>query len=412
MKLEQVRPVAVPGPRGVPRLRVEPLWRRGAILLVLLSGPAFLAMVFTVIPPALPGIAAHFGGGAAGQLVAQLVMTLPSIGMMAGGPLSGWLIDRYRARRLLLAALASYGLLGLAGTLLDGQWSLLAARLLQGFAACAMVTATNTLIGERYDAATRARLLGYGTFCGAGAGLASILLSGVIAEAGSWHAPFALYGLALGMLPLAAIVLPAGGGGTSRTEARQGGAASALLGLAPLYAVIALVFVAVFMTNAQVSFLLLADGVSGPAAQSRIIGWSSLTNGLGGASYGWLRARLGLRWSFVAMLGLLAAGITTLGLSHDPLMATLGCALTGFGGGLAVPHFLNMVLDRAEPAVRSRALGLAYSALFLGDFMNPFLMAPLTAVTGIHGAFLTVGACLAAAAVYQALRRGAHGGGQ
>lgn len=404
MKLEQIRPATVPGPRGVPRLRAEPLWRRIAILVVLLSGPAFLAMVFTVLPPVLPGIAGHFGGAAAGQLVAQLVMTLPSVGMMVGGPLAGWLIDRIQARGVLFAALACYSVFGLSGMLLENQWSLLAARLLQGFAACSMVTATNTLIGERYDAAARARLLGFGTFFGAGTGLASILLSGVIAESGNWHAPFVLYALALGILLLAAVTLP-GTAALPRADARQDSAARALLELVPLYALISLVFVAVFVTNAQVSFLLVAEGITGPAAQSRIIGWSSLTNGLGGACYGWLRARLGLRWSFVAMLSLLAAGITTLGLSHDPFTAALGCAITGFGGGLSVPHFLNMVLDRAAPAVRSRALGMAYSALFLGDFLNPFLMAPLTALAGIHGAFLTVGACLAAAAAFQVMRR-------
>jgi MFS family permease len=373
----------------------ESRWRRAAILAVLLTGPVFLAMVFTVLPPSLPGIAAHFGGGPQGQLTAQLVMTLPSIGLMIGGPFSGWIIDRYGARRIMSAALLAYSVLGMSAALLPDRWALLGTRLLLGFVACGLVTATNTLISRRYDAVVRARLIGYGTFFGAGAGLLTILLSGQIAEAAGWHLPFVLYGLAVPVLLLARAVvpeppaqLPLGTG-----QAATGGGLGSLLSL---YAAIALTFVAVFMTNAQVSFLLVEAGISSPAQQAGIIGMASLANGLGGAAYGWLCAWCGTRRTYWLMLGTLALGLGTLSAAHGAAAFAAGCAITGFGGGLAVPHYLNLVLDRAAAAVRSRALGLAYSAVFLGDFLNPFIIAPLAAWFGLAGAFKAVAAVLCA----------------
>lgn len=378
---------------------------RIAILTVLLSGPCLLAMVFTVLPPVLPGIAEHFGGGSTGQLVAQLIMTLPSIGLMVGGPLAGWLIDRLGARQVLLSALAAYAVFGSAGFYIDHQSALLATRLALGFAASGIVTACATLIGEQFDAVARARLLGYGGFFGAGAGLLSILLSGVIAEAGGWHAPFALFLSALVVLALARGCIPIRPVITHSHEKTTTGEPGALLALLPLYTLIALIFAAAFMTNAQVSFLLVANGIRSPATQSWVIGMASLGSGIGGGVYGWIRSWLGHRRTYCLMLTMLTIGIVILGLSHSPAVAAIGCALAGFGGGLSVPHFLNMVMDRANERIRSRALGLAYSALFLGDFLNPIVMVPVTHLLGIHGAFITVGGVLALGALYIATRR-------
>jgi MFS family permease len=386
--------------RAAPRR--ESRARRAAILAALLTGPVFLTMVFTVLPPCLPGIAGHFGGGAAGQLTAQLVMTLPSIGLMIGGPLSGWIIDRYDARRVMFAALLAYSLLGAAGAVLTDRWSLLASRFLLGFVACALVNATNTLISRRYDPAVRAKLIGYGTFFGAGAGVLSILLSGHIAEARDWHLSFALYGLAVPVLLLAVAVVPASGVQPAAGTTRETGSLTALL---PLYAAIALTFVAVFMSNAQLSFLLMGEGITSPAQQAGIIGMASLANGIGGGVYGWMRAWLGPRGVYALMVGMLALGLGTLGLAHSAHWFSIGCAITGFGGGLAVPHFLNLVLDRAGATVRSRALGLAYSAVFLGDFLNPFVIAPISAALGLAGAFRAIAALLCVVLVATLLRR-------
>jgi hypothetical protein len=63
------------------------------------------------------------------------------------------------------------------------------------------------------------------------------------------------------------------------------------------------------------------------------------------------------------------------------------------------------VLDRAAAAVRSRALGLAYSAVFLGDFLNPFVIAPISAALGLAGAFRTIAALLCVVLVATLLRR-------
>ena len=62
-----------------------------------------------------------------------------------------------------------------------------------------------------------------------------------------------------------------------------------------------------------------------------------------------------------------------------------------------VPQANLMVMNRAPPAARGRALGVMTSAIYLGEFLNPILVAPLTRIVGIQGAFLAVGVMLALA---------------
>jgi dipeptide/tripeptide permease len=65
-----------------------------------------------------------------------------------------------------------------------------------------------------------------------------------------------------------------------------------------------------------------------------------------------------------------------------------------------------MLLQRAAPEVRGRAAGFMYSAVFLGDFINPLVITPLRTGLGIHHAFLVVAGVLAMGAVVVMLRRG------
>lgn len=100
---------------------------------VVLCGAVSTGLIFVALLPVLPLISAHFGGGTQGSLYAQSVMTIPAIGLIAGGLSAIWLIERTGAFRLLWPALLGVALLGSAGLYLDSPVALLATRLLLGF---------------------------------------------------------------------------------------------------------------------------------------------------------------------------------------------------------------------------------------------------------------------------------------
>jgi MFS family permease len=373
---------------------------RWALVAPLLSSGGFLALMYTAVSPILSEMAASLGSGPNAALMAQLFMTMPSVGMMVGGLASAWLVGRLGARRLLLAALALYGGAGVAGAVMNDVGLLLASRLFLGVAASGIATGATTLLAELFDESTRSRLIGYQSSIGAACGLVSTLLAGFAAELMGWRAPFGFYLLAWGMVIVAACGVPRSETKVAATNDERGSAAPPWGQLWPVYLLCVPLYASIFMTTTQVPFLLRQDGVHSPAVQSWVLAMSSMWNAIGAALYGRVRDRIGGSRTFAASLALMAMGQAVLGLSHHPFLTALGCAIAGTGAGLAVPHVPGMVLTRVRGQARGRALGLMYSCLFLGSFSNPLFVAPLAALFGRHGALLVSAALLFAGSAW------------
>lgn len=375
--------------------------RHSLALVVLVSSSSFLALMYTIVTPVLPGLAAHFGNDARATLVAQLVMSMPSFGMIVGGLVSGRIVERLGAPRALWICLAIYGLSGSAGLYVEGTSALLLSRLVLGGAAAGIATAAMTCITQRCDGVVRARIIGYQSACGAAVGLLSMLLSGVLTETGGWRVPFGLYFVSLLILCLALWTLESDKARPVADSRSTGGSALALW---PLYLLCVPLYGAVFMTSTQGPFLLKENGISSASLQSLIISMASMMNAIGAWSYGRVQRRIGSRSAFCLSLALMAGGQLALGLSRNEWDAGFACGLAGLGAGLLVPHLPHLILERADESCRSRAVGIMYSALFLGSFLNPVVVAPIAARFSVHGALMLSGGLLACGALIVALR--------
>jgi MFS family permease len=370
---------------------------------VMVSGGWWMALIFTAIAPILSTMSDQLGGPTNGYWIGQLTMTIPDIGIIVGGPIAGLLVERYSARMLLFASFALYAVAGGAGMIVDDGTSMLSTRLLVGLSGAGIATSTTALIGNRFEGATRVRALAMWSGFGALGGFLSAMIAGWIANwGGGWHAPFSLYGLAAVPLILALFVLPARSRPTAKTKKV---AVPSVWHLWPLYAGMIPVYVAVFMTGVQLSFLLGADRISDPVTQSWVIATASAGSIVGALSFAFLRPRLGIKGTMVMFLACMAVGNLIMPLTADPVIMAIGAALNGAGGGMANPYFAAVLIDRAPVEARGRAIGLLYTTQFFGEFMNPFVVTPLAGLLGIHGAFLAVSALLAAGVLGVMLHR-------
>src|ERR1700735_3154316 len=127
---------------------------------VMASTGTFLAMVFIVVSPMLPRIADHFGGGTDGAFVAQWILTMPSIGVIIGGPTTGWFVERFGARVVLFICLVIFAFSGAAGLIAEGQVALLTSRLIVGLSATGLVTAAMAIIGQVFTEQQRGTVIG------------------------------------------------------------------------------------------------------------------------------------------------------------------------------------------------------------------------------------------------------------
>jgi 3-oxosteroid 1-dehydrogenase len=121
----------------------------------------------------------------------------------------------------------------------------------------------------------------------------------------------------------------------------------------------------------------------------------SLMSMVGSVLYAYGGPRLGIRGNYTVGAALLGVGVVVIGLSYSALIASIGAGITGLGAGWVAPHLSRLVLDRAPEAARGRAVGLNFSAIYFGDFINPYVVRPLTIILGIHQAFILIGGAVA-----------------
>jgi MFS family permease len=390
--------------------RLVDRWRDWIGIVVMLSSAPSLALIFTATAPVLPLIAKHFaqGGHPAftipglgisvdGPFFAQLIATMPSIGLMLGGGPTGLAIDRFGVRRVLLCALIAFAFFGSAGLYLNDPVWLLMSRLALGFAAIAYGSATIWLIGGRFTDAGRARALSYRNILGGVSGLTSVLLAGHVAEAAGWQGVFALFLVPLLLIP--ATIFAIAPAPAQPRKAAEILAKESLVFLWPILTLAVLLAVVMMMNTAQLSFLLVENGISTPHAQSHVIVAGSLMSMVGSIFYSELGPRLGVRVNYTIPALLFGAGGVVLGLSDGALMATIGAGLSGTGGGWMIPHFSRLILGRTPASARGRAVGLFFSAIYLGDLINPFVIRPIAIAFGIHRTFLIIGGVVAVSAL-------------
>jgi MFS family permease len=258
------------------------------------------------------------------------------------------------------------------------------------------------MIGEYFDVEARTRILGYQSAVGAAGAMLIGQAAGLVATFGGWRAPFALYLVAIPVVGIVAYAVP-----SNRSTARRSLRAASeskeksasilrLLPLLPLLALVVLLFIGSYMSNIHVSFLLDDDGVSTPALRSLPLSVSALMVAVGSACYGSVRLRLGDRWTLRLCGALLGIGVITMGIAPTGEVVALGCGIAGFGTGIANPQVNNMLISASDPSIRGRAIGFGYTARYLGNFLNPWIVRPIAFAAGMHNAFIIVGAMFVA----------------
>jgi MFS family permease len=375
--------------------------RNAVGLFVILSGISFNMLLAVALLPVMTKMAVSFGGGQQGQLVAQTLETMSSIGILVGGPIIGWIADRTGRANVLFFSLALYGVAGSAGLVLDYPPVLLASRLLQGFGAAGIGVSTYSLVSERFEGAARSRVLGYQQAFVSLMGLVALPASGYLGDRYGWHAPFGLYLSALIILPIALATVPRGGAIAPRASSEGG----SLKALTPIYFLMVPLFIVANMTNLHIPFVLAGDGLKGSAAQSYIMMASPIVYLVGGLLYGWVTTLLGSRRMLCLILAIMAGNGLVVGLSHGTLQTAAGVALGGLASGFLVPFTTNLIANRAAPAARARALGFMYMANYIGNFLNPWVTTPIRTWLGNHEIFLAMGILLAIFAFAQSLTR-------
>lgn len=353
-----------------------------AVLVVALTSLGPLSTDFYL--PALPAIARALDTDSVGV---QLTLSVYLLGFGAGQLLVGPLSDRFGRRPVMLWGMLVFLLASVVCALADSITTLVAARLLQAFGACAGPVLGRAVVRDIYGPAESARMLSHVSTATALAPLLAPLFGGWLTAVWGWRAAFValtLYALVLMLAvwlllketnrhPDAHAMRPARMWANYRTLLADPVYRSALLigcgAFAALFAFISgspFVFIEHFGMSPQQMGLAFGLNVTGfmlgstlSARLSRRIGPARLIrHGVWlGAACGVLLAALALlgphhpaavmvpMWGVAAAIGLILPNATALGLAGYPKMAGAAASLMGFvqmglgaGAGMLVGH--------------------------------------------------------------------------
>jgi MFS family permease len=240
-------------------------------------------------------------------------------------------------------------------------------------------------------------------------GLLFILLAGWVA-AMSPRFPFAVYGLALLVLPLMWKVIaephraaPRREGGPAAGAAEPPAWRLLFSGLVVLQALTNMFF---FIMPTQLPFYFDAQGYNSAVMTGATLSVLMLTGGCLALLYSRIQRAIGYAGVFASGYAAMAAGFLLL--PQPPPLSFAGAALIGAGYAMVSPSFVAITLNLAPPQRRGMAGGVLTASVFIGQFCSPLLSTPAILGYGYHGLFLGATAVLgtmAAAALIGSLSR-------
>lgn len=360
------------------------------------------AMAIAGVAPALPDLSQHFADLPDIDLLARLVVSVPTLLLALAGPVVGVFADRIGRKPVLLFGALLYAVAGGLPVVLDDLHAILASRAALGLAMGILFTLPPALLADYYtDIPTRRRMIGLYAGATATGGVAFVLLGGVLADI-HWRAPFLLHLAVLVLLPTLIATITEPSHESRSAEEHAGGPAPARTSWAAVGAIYLMVAATggIFLQMPlNLPFLLVDIGIEQASIAGYAIAWPLLLMAIGGPLFPLFRARLTnpLIYSFIA--GGLAGGYALLAHADSLAMVLVALAIFGIGMSPMYPNSSTWLFGLSEPRHRARILGGLTMAIYLGQFVLPFIAQPIIREAGIRASFLVLVSGLVALAV-------------
>ena len=382
-------------------------WRSRTVQIVLTS-TALAPLGVPLISPALPVFRDVFA--ITDAQASLLVSTYFLVGIVLS-PFIGILADRIGRKRVLVAGLLAFGVLGGAMAIAPTFEALLALRIAQGTAAAAIFITTVTIVGDAFDGVQRTAVLGANVAVLSATAALFPVLGGALAGI-AWNAPFLAYLAAIPIAAFAQVALeeptrPAG----DRGIAALADATRAVVTL-PLVALFAVSFLTEFLLFGVVftamPFVLAATFA--PVVIGGVILAAGTASMVAAAASGRLARSLSNEWLIALGFASYAVGFAGAWVA-DGLLATTGAlVVVGVGVGLLMPVVDAAVSERVSTEYLAGAMSLRNSTTFLGRTTGPIAFVGLAISLGVgYQPLLLVSSLVAVAATGVAVVAGPLG---
>lgn len=356
----------------------EPLWTKGFVLLMAVSVLYWLG--FQLVLVSAPLLAIKLGGGNAS---AGLVMGGFTFAAMVVRPATGWALDAYGRRALLIIGTAVCLVAILAHELAAGVLVLLLLRALHGVGFGTATTALGTLAS---DFVPRSRL-------GEGMGLYTMAMSVPLAVA-----PAVGLGLVAGGDFTIVFLLAGGLTGLSLTLAsvmraprrERSGVAISLSSLTERTSLFpaSMMFLLTITYGPLIAFIAIYGQERGIANVGSFFTVYAIVLAVARPLSGRLADRYGYEPAAAVGMLIVAVGLLTLAAAQGLVGLLLAAFLYGIGFGTAQPSLQALVIQRVPPARRGAATATFYTAYDLGMAVGSIAGGFMAAIVALSGVYL------------------------
>ena len=323
------------------------------------------------------------------DLLAKLMITLPSLVIAISSPFLGHIVHETSVIKSLFFALILFALAGCAGLFLGDIFWLLSSRLLLGIAIALIMISSTTLVGAYFKNEIRYRFMGLQSAFISLGGIIFITGGGILSDI-DWRYPFAIYCISIFMLPF--II----GNIDEPKNIKESLCEIEIPGNLLFVYFLGFVMMTIFYTlPTQIPFLIMNKLQASGTLTGIIISQAMLFNAFGGLSFAHFKRRFSYGDIYLAGFFILALGFIAIGNIENIYLFFLTAPILGFGGGLLMTVTTSWVLDLASLSKRTKASGYLTSAIFSGQFVSPILFQPLVVHFGLQHFFLVLGLFLA-----------------
>ncbi len=385
-------------------------WPQGALLALLGVLPTMGVMLLV---PVLPLLMRDFGHLQGGSYLVPILLTAPAIGIATLSVFAGYLGDRFGHRRILILALLSYGVTGLAPVVLSSFPAIFASRLVLGVWEAMIITLSAALIGDLFQGHDRERWLSLTATFASISAVIFAAASGFLGDAFGWRGAVLVYGLAL-IFPTALLYL------TDRPNSQPTPVADVTpsgeaqfpwrhalhVGLVTLCG--SVVF---FSLTVQQGMALAALGLDRPSDIGMSAAITSLGVPIGSLLFIPLR-RYPIRALLIAEFFLLAISLVGISRATDRWAFVLPALFGLIAAGALLPTLIAWTLDNMPARYLGRGVGVFQSMFACGQFASALVVPFFAKMTGsVLHAFGVLG-LFSFAAVGISLIRAGHWGGR
>jgi MFS family permease len=363
-------------------------------LIVILSASMLTIMGSAAVAPALPEMLKYFADVPNAGLLVSMIVTLPALGIIISSPFIGILADRYSRKKILMASLAIFALVGVTGAFLNTLYIILAFRILLGVGIAGMTICTSALLADNYTGAELKKKIGLQAACmGLGAAVLQVA-GGALAEL-SWHVPYYIYLIALLIIPGVMLSI---NGSKSRSNHDHGKVGTVMSKKKmPLRSII-LIYIATFTLlvlflsiPTKLPFVLNEKGISSTLMIGALISIPGLFGTVGGLGNILVSRYLSEIQTNCISFIMLGGGIFILSIAPDISTLIIGLIMIGIAFGLINATNMSWLGRIAPEHSRGKIFSGFTTILFLGELVSPIVIQPILKTGTLYDAYAFLG---------------------